>query len=406
MTSPNGNDQVVLIACHAWFHEQIGGSFKLATELAEFLSGRGYRVCYVCGTKDRAPVNPSAVEGVELWRYPFPRARSPHPANLLSHVRGTHRVTREILRSAPIACLNGHTPLQFLGASLAVGKACSRRVYTVHSPFDDELRCAWHGQGRGIIRRGALAVAKAIDRANCRRATVVTCESRYTASRLIEKHGEGLQEKTLVSPGWVDTERFRPVERVKARSILGSVWRTEEPIFLTVRRLEHRMGLDRLIEACRILVAQGQPFRMLIGGGGSLRGDLEQQVLDAGLQTTVQFLGRISDAELPRCYAAANCFVLPTTALECFGLIVLEAFACGTPVIGTPVGAIPETAALQGTEWLTAGTDAKHIAERMAAFLQGRIAGDATKLRTIAEEWSAQHGLNRLSRVVEPRPAT
>ena len=78
----------VLITSHAWYHEQIGGSFKIATELAEYLAGRGRRVFYVCSTRERVPVNPTIEHGVELWRYPLPRAASLHPANVLYHVLG------------------------------------------------------------------------------------------------------------------------------------------------------------------------------------------------------------------------------------------------------------------------------------------------------------------------------
>ena len=60
------------------------------------------------------------------------------------------------------------------------------------------------------------------------------------------------------------------------------------------------------------------------------------------MRILVTFLGAISDSELPSYYQAADLFVLPTLELEGFGLVTLEALACGTPVVGTPAGATPE----------------------------------------------------------------
>ncbi len=393
-----------LIAAHASANEQFGGAFKVATELAEFLAGRAHRVFYVCGTEERAPVNPQGVNGVELWRYPFPRARSPHPANLLGHVLGAYRLTRQILRQSPPICLNGHGPLQFLGASLAAGKDRVRQVYTVHSPFADEIQ-ANHPSGQaGLRQRMMLMAARSIEGVNCRRATTVHCLSQFTASRIARTYGKSAAEKTVVAQGWVDTCRFRPLADVQgARAALGPEWQTEKPVFLTVRRLEARMGIDALVEAAGILAGQGFEFRVLVGGSGSLEGDLRQRVQQSGLNGTVRFLGRISEANLPLCFAAADCFVLPTRGLECFGLIILEAYSSGTPVIGTPVGAIPELLALQGEGWLTGDTTAAAIADRMAAFLRGGLVADPRQLCELAGQWRAESGLERLSRILLPR---
>src|SRR5436190_881726 len=131
---PSGHGApAVVVVCHAWVDDQIGGAFKVASEIAGRLAAAGHRVCYVCGTPQAVRENPCMIRGVELWRYEYPRRPSPHPANLIGHVRETCRLTQSIARTGPIVCLNGHSPLQFLGGALAVGKSCPRRVYSVHS---------------------------------------------------------------------------------------------------------------------------------------------------------------------------------------------------------------------------------------------------------------------------------
>lgn len=146
------------------------------------------------------------------------------------------------------------------------------------------------------------------------------------------------------------------------------------------------MGLDTLIEACRLLRNDGYEFRTLIGGGGPLQNVLQQQIDASDLNQSVRLLGRLPEEQLAASYAAADCFILPTRALECFGLIVLEALACDTPVIASNVAAIPELAARQGEDWMFTSGDANQLYQRMASFLNGTLK-PTQNLRHIAEEF-------------------
>jgi glycosyltransferase involved in cell wall biosynthesis len=379
----------------------IGGSFKVATEFAEALAANGRRVSYVCGTRDPNPPNPTWERGVELWRYPYPRRSALHVLNLLSHVWQTRRLIRNLIRTGPVAFINGHTPLQFRGAALAAGKQ-AKLVYSVHSPFADELQAGWNASRLSLKQKLALTVAEQIERLNCTRATAVHCASQFTRELLSQKYGEEVARKAAVCPNWVDISQFAPSTRFDGRrELLGFPWNSCQPIFLTVRRLEPRMGLEQLLEAARQLVQRGYAFRLLIGGAGSLRAKLAELLPEMGLQRHVFLLGRIPHAELPACFAAADCVVLPSRALECFGLTILESYAAGTPVIGTPVGAIPELIRNVGQEWLTRGTDSRDLAERMAAFLEGALTWDAATLRGFAEGWDIGAGVCKLTRLCD-----
>jgi glycosyltransferase involved in cell wall biosynthesis len=96
------------------------------------------------------------------------------------------------------------------------------------------------------------------------------------------------------------------------------------------------MGIDLLLRAA----ARVPGLQVVVGGDGPLRGELE--ALAASLKVPAKFVGYVPDDDLPALYRAADLFVLPTRALEGFGLVAIEAMACGTPALGTPVGAIPE----------------------------------------------------------------
>ena len=98
-------------------------------------------------------------------------------------------------------------------------------------------------------------------------------------------------------------------------------------------------------------------------------------------------LGLVSDDVLPIMYGAADAFVLPTAALEGFGLIAVEALACGTPVLATPVGAIPELLSDVEPAWLAADATGEAIASLVGRFFSGGLPRhDPLELRRFVEK--------------------
>ena len=85
------------------------------------------------------------------------------------------------------------------------------------------------------------------------------------------------------------------------------------------------------------------------------------------------FLGRLSDDALALAYQAADVFLLPTTALECFGLIILEAFACECPVIATDAGAIPEVMPPDLSDFILPAGDHVKLSGAIQALLDHRL---------------------------------
>ena len=144
-----------------------------------------------------------------------------------------------------------------------------------------------------------------------------------------------------VVPGSVDLARFDvKVTRLAARRALG--WPTDRPILIAVRRLTERMGLEVLIEAMKRVVRAVPEALLLIAGKGRIEARLERQIEDAGLQRHVRLLGFVPDDDLPLAYRAADINVVPSLALEGFGLTAAEALAAGAPSMVTAVGGLPE----------------------------------------------------------------
>jgi glycosyltransferase involved in cell wall biosynthesis len=148
------------------------------------------------------------------------------------------------------------------------------------------------------------------------------------------------------------------------------------------------MGIENLIEAFQQSDVLRKKGLLLIGGEGFLKESLRAMVKDFGLGETVRFLGRVSEEDLPRYYQAADFFVLPTRELEGFGLVILEAMACGTPVLGTPVGAIPETVGLFAKRLLFEGTQSKDMKAKLEDVINRpeQYAFDPQTCRNFVEE--------------------
>ena len=148
-------------------------------------------------------------------------------------------------------------------------------------------------------------------------------------------------ERIHIIPGGVDIDRFNIGDSpAEARSKLG--WSSDRPIIFCIRRLAKRMGLENLVAAMVNVCAVYPDALLYIAGKGELAATLQTQINELELSNNVQLLGYVSDEDLPLCYRAANFSVVPTVALEGFGLIVVESLAAGTPVLGTPIGGIPE----------------------------------------------------------------
>jgi glycosyltransferase involved in cell wall biosynthesis len=180
------------------------------------------------------------------------------------------------------------------------------------------------------------------------------------------------QSAIRVVPGGVDVRRFAGVgSREQARRRLG--WPADRPTVVTVRRLVRAKGLENLIEATKTIRARIPDVLVVIAGTGPLESELKRRVAEGGLEHNVRFEGFVADEALPSVYRAADLFVVPTITLEGFGLVVIEALACGTPVVVTPVGGLPEVVAELDPRLVLGSTEPAELARGIAAALDGTL---------------------------------
>jgi glycosyltransferase involved in cell wall biosynthesis len=137
---------------------------------------------------------------------------------------------------------------------------------------------------------------------------------------------------------------------------------------LFVGVLSEMKGILVLIEACGKLAARGVPFQLELMGqwySDDLAARVHQRIRDLNLSTHVRFLGMLVGAEKFAAYHRANVFCLPTF-FETFGLVFVEAMACGLPVISTRCGGVPSVVDDGITGFLAEPNDSDAVAERLA----------------------------------------
>ena len=127
---------------------------------------------------------------------------------------------------------------------------------------------------------------------------------------------------------------FRVPEGAGRNALRHELGVGDRPLLLTVKRLHDVAGYDVLLRAAPAVLQAEPDAQFWIAGDGALRPSLEAQAQELGIASNVRFLGLVSNDRLWQYYAAADLFVLPSR-LESWGTVMLEALACGTPVIAT-----------------------------------------------------------------------
>jgi len=192
--------------------------------------------------------------------------------------------------------------------------------------------------------------------------------------------------KVCVVPAGVDTTRFRPGDRAEARRLLDLP--PDDPVILFVGRIDPIKGIDVLVDALCGLRSEmwlTAPPRLLLVGGGEGEPAFETLIARASahnLLDRIDFVGSVPHADLPTYYRAADVVAVPSF-YESFGLVAVEAMACGTPVVASRAGGLAFTVDDGQTGYLVPHNDPDALAARLYAVLtdtplRARLGAQAT----------------------------
>ena len=223
------------------------------------------------------------------------------------------RLTR-LLRQVRAVGVHTHHIGPLLYAGLAArGVRNLRRIHTEHD--------AWHLQNakRRLLAQIALKIAN----------PALVADAPHVADAVVKALG-GARPQVILNG--VDTDRFAPGDQPAARAALGLP--ESGPVIAIAARLEQVKGVDVALRA----MAAVPGARLAIGGSGSERGNLQNLTETLGISSRVSWLGHVDDTAT--LYRAADIVCLPSRA-EGLPLALLEAQACGRPVVASRVGGVP-----------------------------------------------------------------
>jgi glycosyltransferase involved in cell wall biosynthesis len=304
----NGLERHKVLQIFKYYAPNVGGVEKVAQDIAEGLRGRIESRVLAC--HEALQSKRDAVNGIEV-------------------VRAGRIVTRFSVPLAP------RFPL-FL-KQMAAGSDILH--YHLPFPLSDVSHLLVHPHGRlvvwwhsEIVRPKNLAK---LYRPFLKRFLRKVDRIIVAAPQLVDKSPflRQFKEKCRLIPIGIDIERFQPTQRTDER-IAEIRRRYKGPIILFVGRLIYYKGVECLIQAMARL--RGIDATLLVVGEGPLKGQLETLAAEKGVLDRIVFHGKATDDELLDYYHACDLFVLPSIAnTEAYGIVQLEAMACGKPVIST-----------------------------------------------------------------------
>ena len=346
-----------LLVSSNYFPPQVGGISAMMAALYEQLGPT--RVCCLTGV----PASPTGADRRGQGRI-YRRSAAFAPPRARKAVAWSLALAEIMMRDRPQATQIATIDDGHLGVWLRRWLHLPFLVYAHGNEILDVLQGAWPRQ-----------------RVELQTADRIVANSRFTAG-LVEQAGVDRGRIHVIHPG-CDAERFRPrpVDPALRERLLGA--RAGGRVVLTVGNLVERKGHDMVIQALAQVSRRVPDATYLIVGEGPYRDDLERLARTAGVRDRVVFAGRVDTDELPAIYALSDVFVMPSRVrpaacdVEGFGLVFLEANACGKPVIGGRTGGIPEAIEDGKTGFLVKPESVADIVEHLGIVLTNtELAGE------------------------------
>jgi glycosyltransferase involved in cell wall biosynthesis len=332
----------ILMLADVFYPDTVGGAGRVVYHLALELSQKGHGVHVVTRNTDgKYPYQQELAPNFFVHRFFSPSEES--LGLFFKEIRNSHVLSKKLAQKIKFDLVCSHQSFVATGPLFSRHLTQIPLVHHFQSPWHEEFLVKRNAYFRKVkIKNKAVAhVMRYMERRILLRASGIIVLSEYMRRKA--RHTHNCPENRIVKiPGGVDLQRYHLPPGGKAPAKRAAKLPANKVVFLTVRNLVPRMGLDTLIESFSQSSVLREKGLLLIGGKGFLEDRLKSQVETANLQGAVRFLGRIPEELLPQLYQACDFFVLPTRDLEGFGLVILEAMASGTPVLGTPTGAIPE----------------------------------------------------------------
>jgi glycosyltransferase involved in cell wall biosynthesis len=369
------------------FLPHVGGIERVAYEQSKRLLQRGFKPIIL--TSNMTERKNYIFDGIEVYCYPALKIGLGQGIPYIIPKPDSYRTFLKCIRNSDLVHVHGHP---YLSSYLAVevAKKCSKPVVlTQHNTFIN-----YGGFWDFAEKLNDLFIGRRVLQDSDKIVVVSKATLKYVLSLGADPR------KTEVLYNGVDIDRFKPpASKIDAKRSLG--FSRESFIVLTVRRLVYKNGIDLLLESARIAVEKNPKLIFLVVGGGPDFERISLKIREFRLENNFKLLGFVSDDLLPLYYNASDVFVLPSKSGEGMPLVLLEAMACGLPIIATNVGGVPEIVD-KNCGKIVPSDDVTALAEAVLEFSynNGSIITEETR-RVVEQKYSWEINVKRLIEVYE-----
>lgn len=366
-----------ILHVNALFHPYIGGIERYIYELGRRQVKR--HDVHVFTSKLPGTRSEEVIDGIKVHRtFALVLKRLPRPLPppyVLAPLAPF--AMKPLVRACDVVHLHSRFFLDFNWAVLIAKKEKKPVVFSIHDAKPEKVDV--------ITDNGARVFDFLIGDRIMRKCDALIANSEYTARKTVP---EGFKGKVFIIPNGVDVRKFRP-DLAKER---------EDFTVLYVGRLINQKGVDTLIRAMKDVNGE-----LWIIGRGPKRKKLENLAKKLGIGEKVKFLGFVPDDVLPEYMCKCHVLVLPSR-WEPFGMVLLEAMACGRPVIGSRVGGIPEIIKDGENGFLFEPLDHRELAMKLELLredegLRKKLGANAR--RSVEEGYSWEIVVERVEKVYE-----
>jgi len=370
-----------------FFPPHTGGIEKVSYEQSSRLTGSGYEF-NVLTSKVKGQIE-HPTKGIRVFAYSglklAERFGVPYPILTLK----AYKQFAQVIKECDLVHAHGHVYMSSYLAGKLANKYKKPFIVTQHNTWIDYK--SWLNVMENL---NDLTIGKSVLKLADRILTVSKETMKYVLRLGAEK------TKVSVMYNGVDTHCFHTAKKGASREKLGLP--ENQKIILSVRRLVYKNGLDTLIDSVALVTQDNPDVLFVVAGKGPSKQLIENRIKELGIEDNVKLMGFVPDELLPIYYNAADYFVLPSASGEGLPLVLLEAMACGLPVIATAVGGTPEIVDHMKNGVLVPPMKPDVMAKALSKLLKkeaiGRCIGEEAK-KNIKNQFTWEENVRKLEKV-------
>lgn len=361
--------------------KHVGGVNTVICETAKALADLNHEVFIVQGRSgDQLPLVEKS-RRIRIFNYPVNEKNQ--IIAYFSILFGALKTFKKLIKKTSFDIIHCHLSHSAAGIMLSSKTRKTLKIYHFHGAPSLELKSRISRPKRhkilGKVKRFIfsfpfLFIEDAFLKICLRRADIIISPSQWGKRLLISRFKVAPSKIKVVNNG-VNTKRFRPISGRTRRQIKKTLgFKRNFPMLTIITRLEPLKGIDNTIKALPLILKKYPKSLLAIAFPLAKDSRFYLETLfklskKLEVDKNIKFFKNPSVRKLVNLYRGSDCFLMVSKTLENFPLTILESLACGTPVLGTPVGGIPEALKPLNQKFLLKGISAEEIAKGVANFL-------------------------------------